>query len=192
MTYGADYSSRELSVFELGSFKDYDIRFLIRYIGWPDNPKCISHYPGAYQPHVDGGRTVLLVAAQRICDPAGGFGGAAAMARRALGDAKSIGYPDNLPIFFCADGWLATHNISVATYVKQIQQALISKGFVLGISDPNSGWPTTSTPRPASKRCCGSSGRPAACRPATWGSTTGPACCPEDRDRIPHAVNRTQ
>ena len=35
VTYGADYSAGELSPSELESFKDYDIRFLIRYIGWP-------------------------------------------------------------------------------------------------------------------------------------------------------------
>ncbi len=52
VTYGADYSASELSPSELDDFTDYDIRFLIRYIGWPGNPKCISHYPGAYQAHV--------------------------------------------------------------------------------------------------------------------------------------------
>ena len=47
-TFGADYSTRELSPAELDRFTEYDIRFLIRYIGWPGNPKCISHYPGTY------------------------------------------------------------------------------------------------------------------------------------------------
>jgi hypothetical protein len=36
VTYGADYSAGELSPPELESFTDYDIRFLIRYIGWPE------------------------------------------------------------------------------------------------------------------------------------------------------------
>lgn len=123
VSYGADYSARELSVSELDSFKDYDIRFLIRYIGWPGNPKCISHYPGAYKAHVNGGRMVLLVAEEGTADPAGGFGGGATMARRALSDANSIGYPDRLPIFFCADGWLASHGISVATAMSYLDGA---------------------------------------------------------------------
>jgi hypothetical protein len=123
VTYGADYSARELSVSELDSFKEYDIRFLIRYIGWPGNPKCISHYPGAYQAHVTGGRIVLLVAEEGTADPAGGFGGGVAMARRALSDARRIGYPDSLPIFFCADGWLASHGISVATAMSYLDGA---------------------------------------------------------------------
>jgi hypothetical protein len=123
VTYGADYSSGELSASELNSFTEYDIRFLIRYIGWPDNPKCISHYPGAYQAHVTAGRMVLLVAEQGTSDPAGGFGGGVTMARQALSDARSVGYPDSLPIFFCADGWLASHGIPVATAMSYLDGA---------------------------------------------------------------------
>jgi hypothetical protein len=122
-TYGADYSTRELSPSELDRFTEYDIRFLIRYIGWPDNPKCISHYPGAYQAHVRAGRIVLLAAESGINDPAGGFAGGAAMARRALGDADSVGYPASLPIFFCADGWLADNHISVGTAMAYLDGA---------------------------------------------------------------------
>lgn len=123
VVYGADYSARELSPSDLDRFTTYDIRFLIRYIGWPDNPKCISHYPGAYQAHVAAGRMVLLAAEFDVSDPAGGFAGGAAMARRALGDADSISYPDSLPIFFCADGWLAASNISVATAMAYLDGA---------------------------------------------------------------------
>jgi hypothetical protein len=123
ITYGTDYSAAELSPSELDAFKEYDIRFLIRYIGYPGNPKCISHYPGAYQAHVSGGRMVLLVAEQGATDPAGGYGAGAAMARRALTDASSIGYPDTLPIFFCADGWLASNGISVATAMSYLDGA---------------------------------------------------------------------
>ena len=104
VTYGADYSARELSPSELDHFTQYDIRFLIRYIGWPGNPKCISHYPGAYKAHVQAGRLVLLSAEGDTDDPAGGFAGGAAMARRALADANSIGYPASLPIFFWNNG----------------------------------------------------------------------------------------
>jgi hypothetical protein len=123
VVYGADYSARELSPAELDRFTQYDIRFLIRYIGYPDNPKCISHYPGAYQAHVRAGRMVLLVAEQGTSDPAGGFAGGVAMARRALRDANTIGYPAALPIFFCADGWLSASNISVATAMAYLDGA---------------------------------------------------------------------
>jgi glycoside hydrolase-like protein len=95
----------------------------MRYIGYPDNPKCISHYPGAYGAHVKAGRTVLLVAEDDATDPAGGHAGGVAMARRALKDADSVGYPASLPIFFCADGWLASSNISVATAISYLDGA---------------------------------------------------------------------
>jgi Rv2525c-like, glycoside hydrolase-like domain len=123
VTYGADYSARELSPSELDHFTQYDIRFLIRYIGWPDNPKCISHYPGAYKAHVRAGRLVLLSAEGGTNDPAGGFAGGAAMARRALADANSIGYPSSLPIFFCADGWLDANGITVSTAMAYLDGA---------------------------------------------------------------------
>jgi hypothetical protein len=123
VTYGADYSASKLSPSELDSFTGYDLRFLIRYIGWPGSPKCISHYPGAYQAHVNAGRMVLLVAEQGTNDPAGGFGGGAAMGQRALSDARSVGYPDSLPIFFCADGWLASNGIPVATAMSYLDGA---------------------------------------------------------------------
>jgi hypothetical protein len=91
VTYGADYSAGELSPAELDQFTQYDIRFLLRYIGWPDNPKCISHYPGSYQALTGSGRMVLLAAELNGSDQA------------------------SLPVFFCADGWLSANGIPVAT-----------------------------------------------------------------------------
>ena len=90
VTYGADYSAGELSPAELDRFTTYDLRFLLRYIGWPDNPKCISHYPGAYQKLADSGRMVLLVAEQGTDRPGGrarrrGRDGAAGAGRRRVG-----------------------------------------------------------------------------------------------------------
>lgn len=122
--YGLDYSAGELTPAQVAAAAPaYDVRFLMRYIGWPDNPKCISHYPGAYSRHVAAGRTVLLIAEDGTADAAGGFPGGAAMARRALADARTVGYPEHLPIFFCADGWLADHNISIATAMSYLDGA---------------------------------------------------------------------
>jgi hypothetical protein len=121
VTYGADYSSDELSPAQLNGFHQYDIRFLIRYIGYPGNPKCISHYPGAYEAHVRAGRTVLLVMELGNSDPAGGHPNGERMAEQALKDAESIGYPDHLPIFFCSDAWLG--NTPVATAMAYLDGA---------------------------------------------------------------------
>jgi hypothetical protein len=123
VTYGADYAAGELSPAELDRFTTYDLRFLLRYIGWPDNPRCTSHYRGAYQKLADSGRVVLLVAEQGTTDPAGGHDAGAAMAQRALDDAASAGYPDTLPIFFCADGWLSLAGIPVDTAMSYLDGA---------------------------------------------------------------------
>jgi hypothetical protein len=123
VTYGADYSAGELSPAELDHYTMYDLRFLFRYIGWPDNPKCISHYPGAYRALAGSGRTVLLVIEEGKTDPAGGHEAGAAMAQRARDDAASVGYPDSLPIFFCADGWLSLDGIPVDTAMAYLDGA---------------------------------------------------------------------
>jgi hypothetical protein len=60
VTYGANYSAAELSPAEPGSFTQRELRFMIRYIGWAENPKFISHYAGAYQKLVSSGHTGLL------------------------------------------------------------------------------------------------------------------------------------
>lgn len=123
VTYGADYSAGELSPAELDRYTTYDLRFLFRYIGWPDNPKCISHYPGAYRALAGGGRTVLLVIEEGTSDPAGGHDAGVAMAQRARDDAASVGYPDGLPIFFCSDGWLSLDGIPVDTAMSYLDGA---------------------------------------------------------------------
>jgi hypothetical protein len=123
VTYGADYSAGELSPAELDRYTTYDLRFLFRYIGWPDNPKCISHYPGAYRALAGSGRTVLLVIEEGTSDPAGGHDAGVAMAQRARDDAASVGYPDSLPIFFCSDGWLSLDGIPVDTAMSYLDGA---------------------------------------------------------------------
>jgi Rv2525c-like, glycoside hydrolase-like domain len=114
VTYGADYSAGELSPQEVDEFKQHDIRFLGRYIGFPDNLKCISHFPGAYRRHVDAGRTVLLFMENDTDDFLGGHDRGVELAGVALRDANSIGYPDNLPIFFAADAHMAEQTVPTA------------------------------------------------------------------------------
>jgi hypothetical protein len=128
--YGADYSAREFSPQELSNFTQYSLKFLMRYIGYPSNPKCISHYPGAFAAHEAAGRTVLLTVENQTYDPRGGFLAGVAMANLALKDARSIGYPENRPIFFCSDAWLSSNGISVATAMAYLDGA----ASVLGVN----------------------------------------------------------
>jgi hypothetical protein len=121
--FGADYSEREHTPEELDRVADYDLHFLIRYIGYPHNPKCISNHPGDYKAHVAAGRLVLLVAENVTKDALGGHANGVKMARNALEDASSLGYPDHLPIFFAADGHLDQLGIPVATAMAYLDGA---------------------------------------------------------------------
>lgn len=104
--YGADYSARELTPWELDEYSrggGYDLQFLIRYIGYPDSPRCLSHHPGALARHREAGRTVLLSHRAGVNDFAGGWEAGQAHARLAMADARIEGYPENLPIIFTCD-----------------------------------------------------------------------------------------
>jgi hypothetical protein len=108
--FGADYSARELSLAELEQYNRDNpatpISFLIRYIGWPDNPKCISYYPGALRGFMDAGVLVLLFVQNGLDDYLGGRAGGRAAAQRALDDARREGYPEYLPFIFACDRYL--------------------------------------------------------------------------------------
>ena len=124
--YGADYSAGEFTPAQLDAYHasgGYDFRVLIRYIGYPGNAKCISSYPGAYQSLTDSGRLVLLVHEIGHGDAAGGWNAGVHNATVALNDARSIGYPEELPIFMAADDWLARQGISVSTAMAYLQGA---------------------------------------------------------------------
>ena len=127
--YGLDYSARELAPSELDGWHDYDVRFLLRYIGYPDNPKCVSHYPGAYAAHRAANRVVLLVHENDRDDVARGHDGGVADAQRAEADRRNIGAPDNAVIFFCADRWLG---IAPAIPVETAMAYLDGAASVLG------------------------------------------------------------
>ncbi|MGM1064068.1 glycoside hydrolase domain-containing protein, partial [Saccharothrix sp. Mg75] len=109
--YGLDYSARELSPAEIDDYNrrtpNQPISFLIRYIGYPGNRKCISAYPGALRAHEAGGRVVLLVHQIGYTDFHGGRAAGRAHANTAWADARAQGYPDTRPIFFAFDRWLS-------------------------------------------------------------------------------------
>lgn len=108
--YGLDYSTRELDPSEIDQYNmrtpHQRIGFLIRYIGYPNNPKCISHYPGALQRHERSGRPVLLVHQVAYQDFAGGHDAGVAHARVAVADAERAGWEWNRPIFAALDRYL--------------------------------------------------------------------------------------
>lgn len=110
--YGLDYSARELSPSEIDAFNaanpNTPISFLLRYIGYPTNPKCISHYPGALRAHEDAGRPVYLVHQVAYQDFAPGRSAGIQHARIAVRDAERAGWKGDRPIFAAFDRWLTS------------------------------------------------------------------------------------
>jgi hypothetical protein len=103
--YGADYSGREFTPAEINRYPGVWLDFLFRYIGYPGNRKCISHYPGAYRAHVDSGRPVGLYHQIGYRDFTDGESAGRAHARTALNDAqsKAVGWDGESPIVACFD-----------------------------------------------------------------------------------------
>ncbi|AXX33440.1 hypothetical protein KCV87_25335 [Actinosynnema pretiosum subsp. pretiosum] len=103
---GVAYRSRELLPKELDAYTaagGYDLRFLIRDIGYPEDPVCVSHHPGALAAHQDAGRLVLLRHRSGPADFAGGYNAGVVHARAALIDARTQGYPEHLPLLFTCE-----------------------------------------------------------------------------------------
>jgi len=125
--YGADYTARELTPWELDEYGrggGYDLQFLIRYIGYPDSPHCLSHHPGALARHREAGRTVLLAHRFGPDDFAGGWDAGQQHARAAMADARAEGYPENLPIIFTCDRRLdAGEPIALSTALSYLDGA---------------------------------------------------------------------
>jgi len=92
--YGRDYSATDwephvLDQYQAQNPNERPVQFLGRYIGYPTNPKCISHYPGLYQRHLEHGRPSFFFHQIGYTDMAGGYEAGRAHAQTAWNDAKS-------------------------------------------------------------------------------------------------------
>lgn len=131
---GRDYSAREFSPQELDQYeKDFPneapVQALGRYAGYPDNPKCISHYPGAYKAHWNSGRPVFLFHQIGYTDMAGGYNAGRAHAQTILADAQSdrIGWNGESPFVACMDRYYVKKDYATLTR-EQLREYM--KGFV--------------------------------------------------------------
>lgn len=106
---GLDYSARTIPGNAIKS-KGYD--FVIRYVGFPGNKKCIT--PQEYQDHISNGIRVYAVYEFDINDSMGGYQGGVNAAKAARADMNRIGFPPNAICFFCADRHLLAREVPIA------------------------------------------------------------------------------
>lgn len=112
VAYGRDYSAREFTDAEFWRYQqetpwEPPVQFLGRYIGYPTNRKCISHYPGMYRHHWDAGRPVFLFHQIGYGDMEGGYYQGRAHAQTAKADAERVGWQGETFIVACMDRFYA-------------------------------------------------------------------------------------
>lgn len=94
----ADYSSGMPGAF---SIRDAGFIGAVRYIGFPDRPKCTNR--GELDAFKAAGLSMALVYEDQAGDWKTGEGGGKAGGRRARNHARSIGFPDACPVYMAID-----------------------------------------------------------------------------------------
>lgn len=106
---GLDYSARSIPALAI---KNASYDFVIRYVGFPGNKKCIT--PTEYKDLIANGIRVYAVYEFDTNDSMGGYAGGVNAAHKARADMDRIGFPANAICFFCADRHLANWEIPVS------------------------------------------------------------------------------
>jgi hypothetical protein len=129
------------------------IQFLGRYIGYPTNRKCISHYPGMYQHHLSAGRPSFLFHQIGYSDMEGGYDRGRQHALTAKADAESprVGWQGESHIVACMDRFYAKQGYRTLTaqdlreYMRGFRSVLGDRAGFYGFYDSmrdaiNGGW----------------------------------------------------
>lgn len=140
--YGCDYSEQEYTPQQLDLYPGVRIEWISRYIGYPGNPKCISHYPGAYRAHRDYGRPVVLFHQIAYRDFEGGASSGRAHAQTALADARGQGWDGETPIIAAFDRRMPAFTRGGVTYraiwLDEVRDYM--KGFVSVLGHDTAGF----------------------------------------------------
>lgn len=144
--YGRDYSAREFTDEEFRRYmrenpSERPVSFLGRYIGYPGNPKCISHYPGKYLHHRNAGRPIFLFHQIGYDDMAGGYDRGRGHAQVALADAKRVGWEGESHIVACMDrfyvkpGYVTMTREGTREYMRGFRSVLGDRAGYYGFYD---------------------------------------------------------
>lgn len=118
--WGRDYSAREFTPEEFDRYQrenpaERPVQWLDRYIGYPGNSKCISHYPGMYRRHWESGRPVSLFHQIGYSDMEGGYNRGRDHAQVAKADAERVGWRGESHITACMDRFYAKQGYPTLT-----------------------------------------------------------------------------
>lgn len=108
---GLDYSARRLTGAQV---RKAGYAFVNRYLWFPGQ-RWPALTDAERRDMESNDVQVNAVYEQDTSDPAGGWNAGVAMARQAVQSAQAVGLPTGATIFMCADGWLASRGIRVAT-----------------------------------------------------------------------------
>jgi hypothetical protein len=128
---GLDYSARRLSG---ASIRAAGYRFVNRYLWFPGQ-RWPALTADEYRDLTANGVEVHAIYEQNTNDPAGGWNSGVTMARQAVQSAQAAGLPPGSTIYMCADAWLATHRIAVATamsFLDGARSVLGPAGYLTG------------------------------------------------------------
>lgn len=128
---GLDYSAARLSG---ASIRKAGYKFVNRYLWFPGQ-RWPSLTAAEYHDLRSNGLEVHAIYEQNTNDPAGGWRGGELMARQAVLSAQMAGMPRNSVIFMCADAWLSTHKIPVATamaFLDGARSVIDPAGYIIG------------------------------------------------------------
>lgn len=136
--YGRDYSAREWTPEQFDEYErlnphERPIQFLRRYIGYPNNSKCISAYNGMFRRHWEAGRPVGLFHQIGYTDMEGGYDRGRQHALTAKADAESdrVGWQGQSHIVACMDRFYAKQGYRTLT-AKDLSEYMRGFRSVLG------------------------------------------------------------
>lgn len=128
---GLDYSAGRLSG---ASIRAAGHKFVNRYLWFPGQGHAYLT-ADEYRDLSNNGVEVHAIYEQNTNDPAGGWNSGVAMARQAVQSAQAVGLPVGRTVFMCADAWLSTHGIPIATAMSFLDGArsiLRAAGYMTG------------------------------------------------------------
>lgn len=131
VSHGLDYSAARIPAVEVKA-NGYEV--VRRYL-WFNGQRHAYLTADETQDMLRNGVQVDAIYEQNTNDPAGGYAGGQRMATQAVASSRGAGLPQGSLIYMCADAWLSTHGIPLATamdFLRGSGQVIRAAGYRVG------------------------------------------------------------